>query len=58
MNEGENEEVDYRVSVNDEEVHFYPDQLLGLYISDRIQDIKTAQHSDNLCVVLSVSTLN
>lgn len=54
MKADENGNVEFVLQIDGEEKHFWPSQLAGAYIADRIEDVKNAKNTDNLNVVISV----
>ena len=50
--------MEYVLPIGGKETHFWPPQLIGACISDRIEDVKKERKNTNLCLVLSVGTLN
>ena len=53
----ENGEAQYVISIDGKNTAFWPSHMAGIYISDRIADIKKERKVDNLCLVLSVLSL-
>lgn len=54
MKSDENGKVEFVLNINGEEKHFWPSQLAGSYIADRIEDIKTERKTSDLSLVISV----
>lgn len=54
MKSDENGKVEFVLSINGEEKRFWPSQLAGSYIADRIEDIKAERKTNDLSLVISV----
>ena len=55
ISEDSEKNVVYSIDIKGKEEKLWPSHLAGVYISDRIKDIKSERNNENVNVVISVS---
>lgn len=59
MKEDKDGNVEFVLTIDNDEKHFWPSHLSGIYLADRIEDIRSLNkdHEANVNVVISVLVL-